>query len=174
METKNADLTGRLLGQLQSLLQLGSSGGVRPLQLSGGGTGFQINDPTVAPRPVEIAQQGDKFVIGYGANTAEQSLAPASKLSDAPAFSTARSQVSSLGTDLFLDFPSVFALAESGGAKSDPQIPAGQAVPGLAELPRHRLGHQGRPGRVQGRTRHQVVHGAGSGSSVRERSRARR
>lgn len=121
VETKNADLTGRLLGQLQSLLQLGSSGGVRPLQLSGGGTGFQINDPTVAPRPVEIAQQGDKFVIGYGANTAEQSLAPASKLSDAPAFSTARSQVSSLGTDLFLDFPSVFALAESGGAKSDPQ-----------------------------------------------------
>jgi hypothetical protein len=121
VQTKNADLTGRLLGQLQSLLQLGSSGAVRPLQLSGGGTGFQINDPAVAPRPVEIAQQGDKFVIGYGANTAEQSLTPASKLADSPAFSTARSQVSSLGTDLFLDFQSVFALAESGGAKSDPQ-----------------------------------------------------
>jgi hypothetical protein len=119
VQTKNAELTGRLLTQLQGLLQLGS-GGVKPLQLSGGGTGFQINDPTVAPRPVEIAQQGDKLVIGYGANSAEQSLTPAQKLSDAPAFSAARGQVSSLGTDLFLDFPSVFALAESSGAKSDP------------------------------------------------------
>jgi hypothetical protein len=119
VQTKNPELTGRLLSQLQGLLQLGS-GGVRPLHLSGGGTGFQINDPTVAPRPVEIAQQGDKLVIGYGANSAEQSLAPAQKLSDAPAFSAAHGQVSSLGTDLFLDFPSVFALAGSSGAKADP------------------------------------------------------
>jgi Protein of unknown function (DUF3352) len=121
VHTNNADLTGRLLSQLQGLLQLGgSTGGVKPLQLSGGGTGFQINNPTVAPRPVEIAQQGDKLVIGYGAGSAEQSLTPAQKLSDSPTFSTAHSQVSSLGTDLFLDFPSVFALAESSGAKSDP------------------------------------------------------
>jgi hypothetical protein len=120
VQTKDADLTGRLIGQLRGLLQLGS-GGVRPLQLSGGGTGFQINDPTVAPRPIEIAQQGDKLVIGYGANTVQQSLAPAQSLSDNPDFSTAHSQVSSLGTDLFLNLPSVFALAESSGAKSDPQ-----------------------------------------------------
>jgi Protein of unknown function (DUF3352) len=131
VETKNAELTGRLLSQLQGLLQLGS-GGVKPLQLSGGGTGFQINDPTVAPRPVEIAQQGDKLVIGYGANSAEQSLAPAQKLSDAPAFSAAHGQVSSLGTDLFLSFPSVFALAESSGAKSDPSYV--QAKPYLDAL----------------------------------------
>jgi hypothetical protein len=131
VQTKNAELTGRLLTQLQGLLQLGS-GGVKPLQLSGGGTGFQINDPTVAPRPVEIAQQGDKFVIGYGANSAEQSLTPAQKLSDAPAFSAAHGQVSSLGTDLFLDFPSVFALAESSGAKSDPSYV--QAKPYLDAL----------------------------------------
>ncbi len=133
VQTNNPDLTGRLLGQLQGLLQLGgSTGGVKPLRLSGGGTGFQINDPTVAPRPVEIAQQGDKFVIGYGANSAEQSLTPAQKLSDSPTFSTATSQVSSLGTDLFLDFPSVFSLAESSGAKSDPQYL--QAKPYLDSL----------------------------------------
>jgi Protein of unknown function (DUF3352) len=131
VETKDPDLTGRLLGQLQGLLQLGS-GGIRPLQLSGGGTGFQINDPTVAPRPVEIAQQGDKLVIGYGANTVQQSLAPAQKLADNPDFSTAHSQMSSLGTDLFLNFPSVFALAESSGAKSDPQYR--QAKPYLDSL----------------------------------------
>jgi hypothetical protein len=119
VQTKNADLTGRLLNQLQELLKLGS-GGIKPLHLSGGGTGFQINDPSVAPRPVELAQQGDKLVIGYGANSAEQTLTPTQKLSDAPTFQTARSQVSSLGTDLFLDFPSIFALAESSGAKSAP------------------------------------------------------
>jgi hypothetical protein len=121
VQAENAGLTGRLLTQLQGLLQLGAPGGsIRPLQLSGGGTGFQINNRTVAPRPVEIALQGDKFVIGYGVGSAEQTLAPASKLSDNPTFSAAKGQVSSLGTDLFLDFPSVFTLAESEGAKKDP------------------------------------------------------
>ncbi len=120
VQTKDPDLTGRLLNQLQSLVRLGSGGGVKPLKLSGGGTGFQLNDPSQTPQPVEFAQQGDKLVIGYGANSAEQSLAPAQKLSDSPTFSTARGQVSDLGTDFFLDLPKVFKLAESTGAKSDP------------------------------------------------------
>src|SRR5204862_3915217 len=38
VETKNPDLTSRLLGQFQSLAQLGG-GGISHLQLSGGGTG---------------------------------------------------------------------------------------------------------------------------------------
>jgi hypothetical protein len=120
IQTKDPGLTGRLLSQLQTLVQLGSQGGVKPLQLGGGGTGFQIFDPTQAPQPIEFAQQGDKFVIGYGANSAVQSLAPAQKLSDSPTFSAARGQVSDLGTDFFLDLPAVFRLAESSGAKSDP------------------------------------------------------
>ncbi|MFL5907430.1 MAG: DUF3352 domain-containing protein [Solirubrobacterales bacterium] len=121
IQTKNSSLTGRLLMQLQSLLQLGSAGGkVTPLQLSGGGTGFQINNPSVAPAPVEIAQQGDKLVVGYGANSAEQTLTPAQKLSDSPSFSSAKDQVSSVGTDFFLSFPQVFQLAESSGAKNSP------------------------------------------------------
>ena len=120
VQTKDPELTGRLLSQLQTLVRLGSGGGVKPLQLSGGGTGFQINDPSQAPQPVEFAQQGDKLVIGYGANSAEQILAPAQKLSDSPTFSAARGQVSDLGTDFFLDLPKVFQLAESHGAKSDP------------------------------------------------------
>jgi hypothetical protein len=132
VQTKDPDLTGRLLSQLQSLVQLGSQGGVRPLQLGGGGTGFQINDPSQAPQPIEIAQQGDKLIIGYGANSAAQSLAPTQKLSDSPAFSTAKGQVSDLGADFFLDFPKVFQLAESEGAKSDPGYL--QAKPYLAAL----------------------------------------
>jgi hypothetical protein len=120
VQTNDPDLTGRLLGQLQFLLQRARQAGVKPLRLSGGGTGFQINDPTEFPQPVEIAQQGDRLVIGYGANSAAQSLAPAQKLADAPSFSTAKGQVGDLGTDFFLDFPSVFRLAESEGAKSDP------------------------------------------------------
>ncbi len=120
VETKDPDLTGRLLSQLQSLVQLGSSGGtVKPLQLSGGGTGFQINDPTQAPQPIEFAQQGDKLVIGYGANSVQQSLAPSQKLSDSQPFSSARGQVSDLGTDFFLDLPKIFQLAEAQGANSD-------------------------------------------------------
>jgi hypothetical protein len=122
VQAKNADLTGRLLTQLRGLLQLGApSGGIRPLQLSGGGTGFQINSARVAPKPIEIAQQGDKLVIGYGANSAAQSLSPASKLGDSPTFSTAKAQVSSLGTDFFLDIPSVLAAVKSGSTKPSPE-----------------------------------------------------
>jgi hypothetical protein len=119
VQAKDPDLTGRLLTQLQGLLQLGSTG-VKPLQLSGGGTGFSFSDPTEIPAPVEFAQQGDKLVIGYGTGSAQEALAPAQKLADSPTFSTAKGQVSDLGTDFFLDFPSVFKLAESTGAKGDP------------------------------------------------------
>jgi uncharacterized protein DUF3352 len=119
VQTKDPGLTSRLLNQLRGLLQLGSTG-VKPLTLSGGGTGFSFSDPTQIPAPLEIAQQDDKLVIGYGANSAERSLSPAQTLGDSPTFSSAEGQVSDLGTDFFLDFPSVFQLAESSGAKSDP------------------------------------------------------
>jgi hypothetical protein len=132
VHTNDPELTGRLLSQLQTLVQVGSQGTAKPLQLGGGGTGFQINDPTQAPQPIEIAQQGDKLVIGYGANSAAQSLAPSQPLSGSPTFSAAKSQVSDLGTDFFLDLPTVFRLAESGGAKSDPDYQ--QAKPYLDAL----------------------------------------
>jgi hypothetical protein len=134
IQTNDPALTGRLLGQLHSLLRAASGGTttVKPLSLSGGGTAFQITDPTEVPQPVELAQQGDKLVIGYGANSAEQSLAPAQKLSDSPTFSTARGQVADLGMDFFLDLPKVFKLAESIGAKSDPSYV--QAKPYLDAL----------------------------------------
>jgi hypothetical protein len=119
IHTNDPSLTGRLLGQLQSLVQLGAQG-VKPLTLSGGGTGFQINSPSVAPAPIEIAQQGDKLVVGYGAGSVAQSVAPAQDLNSSATFSAAKGQVSSLGTDFFLSFPAVFQLAENGGAKKDP------------------------------------------------------
>ena len=122
IQTKDPDLTGRLLSQLQTLARLGSEGTTKPLQLSGGGTGFQINDPTETPQPIEIAQQGDKIVFGYGANSASRSLSPAQTLGDSPTFSSAEGQVSDLGTDFFLDFPTVLRLAESEGAKADPSF----------------------------------------------------
>jgi hypothetical protein len=117
IQSKDPELTGRLLNQLQGLLQLG--GAIKPLQLSGGGTGFQLSDPGI-PKPIEIAQQGDKLVIGYGPGSADASLKPAQTLSSSPTFTTAHDQISSLGTDLFVDLKSVFALAEASGSKSDP------------------------------------------------------
>ena len=120
VEATDPELIGRLLGQVRTLLQLGSSGGVRPLQLSGGGTGFQINDPSAAPAPIEIALQEGKLVIAYGAGSAERTLTPADTLAQKALFSSAKDRVSDLGTDLFLDFPTVFKLAESMGAKREP------------------------------------------------------
>jgi hypothetical protein len=117
VQSKDPDLTGRLLNQLQGLLRLG--GTIKPLNLSGGGTGFQMVDSSL-PAPIELAQQGDKLVIGYGSGSAEATLTPAETLSDSPTFTTAHDQISSLGTDLFVSLQPIFALAESSGAKSDP------------------------------------------------------
>ena len=47
VQSKDSALTGRLLNQLQGLLRLG--GKIKPLQLSGGGTGFQMSDPSHPP-----------------------------------------------------------------------------------------------------------------------------
>jgi len=129
VQSKDPSLTSRLIGQLQSLLQLG--GGAKPLRLGGGGTGVQFSDPGIQ-QPVEIAQQNDKLVIGYGAGSAQESLSPAQTLSGSTPFSTAHDQLSSLGTDVFLNLQSVFALAASSGAKSDPQYR--QAKPYLNAL----------------------------------------
>jgi hypothetical protein len=118
IETKDPDLTGRLINQLQGLLQLGSA--AKPLTLPGGGSGFQINDPTEFPQPVEIAQQGDKFVVGYGPGSAQAALQPPQTLTSSASFSAAKGQVSSLGSDFFLSFPAVFQLAESSGSNKDP------------------------------------------------------
>jgi hypothetical protein len=129
VQSKDPDLTGRLLRQLQGLLRFG--GKVKPLQLSGGGTGFQMSDPSI-PQPVELAQQGDKLVIGYGAGSAEAGLTPAQTLGDSPAYTQAHDQISSLGTDLFVNLQPIFTLAESSGAKSDPDFQ--QAKPYLDAL----------------------------------------
>jgi hypothetical protein len=129
VQSKDSALTGRLLNQLQGLLQLG--GKIKPLQLSGGGTGFQMSDPSL-PQPIEIAQQGDKIVIGYGAGSAEASLTPAQTLADSPVYTQAHDQISSLGTDLFVSLQPIFQLAESQGAKSDPSFQ--QAKPYLEGL----------------------------------------
>lgn len=119
VQVKDPELTGRLLSQLQGLLTLGGIAGVKALSLPGGGSGFQINDPSNFPQPIELAQQGDKFVIGYGNGSAQQALQPAEPLSGTPTFGAAKDQVSALGADLFLSFPQIFQLAESEGAKKD-------------------------------------------------------
>jgi hypothetical protein len=121
VQSKNEALTGRLLNQFLSLARLGApAGAIKPLQLSGGGSGYQINDPSIASETVEIAQQGGKIVIGVGAGSAQQALTPASTLGSSQPFSSAKDQVSSLGTDFFLDVPKVLAYAEATGAKSNP------------------------------------------------------
>jgi hypothetical protein len=120
VQVKDPELTGRLLSQLQGLLTLGGAAGVQALSLPGGGSGFQVNDPSNFPQPVELAQQGDKFVIGYGEGSAQQALQPADPLSGSPTFGAAKDQVAALGADLFLSFPQIFQLAEAEGAKKDP------------------------------------------------------
>jgi hypothetical protein len=119
IQSDDTELTGRLLTQVQGLLQLGG-GGFKELSLPGGGTGFQINDAGLAPQPVELVQQDDKLVIGYGSGSAQEALTPAQPLSSSSVFGAAEEKVSALGMDLFLSLAPVFQLAESEGATKDP------------------------------------------------------
>jgi Protein of unknown function (DUF3352) len=118
VKAQNVELASRLINQLQGFASLG--GASKPLSLPGGGTGFQINDPTNFPRPVEIGLQNDRVVIAYGAGSAQDALDPSQQLADSTTFSDAQGKVSALGADLFLSFPQIFQLAEASGAKSDP------------------------------------------------------
>lgn len=120
IQTNDSELTGRLLEQLRGLIQLGSPQGVQSLSTPGGGDGLRISDPDLAPQPVELLQEGDRLVIGYGANSAQSALEPGENLLGSPSFSAAQDRLSGLGTDLFLEFAPVFELAENLGAGQDP------------------------------------------------------
>jgi hypothetical protein len=127
MQSKDTELTNRLLTQLQTLLGASGNPQFKQLSIGGGGSGFQFRDPTSTPQPFEVAQQGDKIVFGYGAGSAQQALgdtggAIGGQLSTTPAFADASSKLSSLGVDFFLNFAPVFELAESEGAAKDPDF----------------------------------------------------
>ena len=125
IQSEDTELTGRLITQLQSLITAAPSGRAKELALPGGGTGFSFSDPTEAPQPFEVAQQGDKIAIAYGTGSAQQVLgggAAGGQLSTTPAFAAAAGKLESLGVDLFLSFPTVFQFAESQGASQDPEF----------------------------------------------------
>ncbi|MGH2957050.1 MAG: DUF3352 domain-containing protein [Solirubrobacterales bacterium] len=122
VQTNDSELTGRLVEQLRGLIQLGSPRGVQSLSTPGGGSGLRINDPSTAPQPVELLQEGDRLVIGYGAGSAQAALQPAQNLVGSPGFTAAQEKLSGLGTDFFLDFAPVFELAENEGARGDPEF----------------------------------------------------
>ena len=129
VQSNDTELTGRLLTQLQGLITAGAGGRAKELTLPGGGTGFQFSDPTQAPQPFEVAQQGDRIAVSYGAGSAQQALAagggaPGGQLSTTPAFAAAAGKLESLGVDLFLSFPAVFQFAETQGAAKDPEYVA--------------------------------------------------
>lgn len=132
IQVNDAELTGRLLTQLRSLLSIGGASGVKSLSLAGGGTGIRFSVPSEIPQPVELAQQGDRFVIAYGAGSAQEALQPGEQLASSASFGAAQGQISDLGADLFLSFPAIFQLAESGGAKADPDY--AQAKPYINAL----------------------------------------
>ncbi|HEU4980554.1 MAG TPA: DUF3352 domain-containing protein, partial [Solirubrobacterales bacterium] len=132
IKVNDAELTGRLLRQLQGLLTFGGASGVKPLNLPGGGSGIQFSVPSEVPQPIELAQQDDRFVIAYGAGSAQEALQPGETLGGSQSFSNAQGQIADLGADLFLSFPAVFQLAESSGAKADPDY--AQAKPYINAL----------------------------------------
>lgn len=132
IQVNDAELTGRLLRQLEGLLTLGGASGVKPLNLQGGGSGIRFSVPSEFPRPIELAQQDDRFVIAYGAGSAQEALQPGEQLASSASFGAAQGQISDLGADLFLSFPAIFQLAESAGAKADPDY--AQAKPYINAL----------------------------------------
>lgn len=124
IETDDPGGSARLLPKLQKLITQQDSDVVRagPLASTGDGVGFQLSFPgSDLRKPIQVVQRGDRIVAGYGRAAVDQALsAEDGGLPQHPSFGRAQDELESLGMDLFLSLPPVFRLAESGGAKSDP------------------------------------------------------
>jgi Protein of unknown function (DUF3352) len=131
VESEDPQVTSELLTKLQSVIEQAGDPGevrVRPLASASGDVGFELVDPTgqEVPQPIQIVQQDDKVVIGYGSGSVQRALGGAQgavggTLSTTPGYAAAAGQLEGTGVDLFLAFAPVFQLAESEGAKSDPE-----------------------------------------------------
>jgi Protein of unknown function (DUF3352) len=87
-------------------------------------TGFQV-EASDLPQPIQVVQQGNRIIAGYGAGIVGEIINSSGKdsgLTGTPGFRSAEEALGSLGVDSYLSFKPVFELAENLGADDDPDF----------------------------------------------------
>ncbi len=157
IESKDPEASAELLTKVQDLISTQAPElEVEPLASTSGDQGFQVSTsqtssstgttttPGTTPTPERptltqaftVIQRDDRIVAGYGGAAVNQVLAGkgsgAEPLTSNPVFRSAQDSVGELGTDLFVELPTVLELIESAGAGEDPEFR--QARPYLDSL----------------------------------------
>ena len=100
------------LGAFSSLIALADDASVRPL--GGGMTGFRVRTPELPGRPVVIALQGDRLVVGIGLAASQQALSgQGDSLADSAAYKAAADSLSGQNVDMFGNPSAIGALITS-------------------------------------------------------------
>ena len=110
------------LGAFSSLIALADDASVKPL--GGGMTGFRVRTPELPGRPVVIALQGDRLVVGIGLEASRQALSgKGESLADSAAYKAAADSLSGENVDMFGNPSAIGSLITSAMA-GDPDAKA--------------------------------------------------
>jgi hypothetical protein len=113
IETDDADTIGKTLTSLERILRQRRVEGYSALP--GSGAGFSIRDPEeLGSKPLVVLARGDRLVIGYGEESAEQAAAAGGQtLGSNPVFQRAADALDGQSPSVFADFQAIFSLVEA-------------------------------------------------------------
>ncbi|MEK6278301.1 MAG: DUF3352 domain-containing protein [Actinomycetota bacterium] len=118
----NPEKAQDIIGTFSGLAVASGEPGIKRVS---GGTGLQISDPDLGPKPGVLLVAGNRIAVGYGTEATEQALSTAGggkTLADSPTFKQA---TAALGDDVdlnaYFSVGLITQLAESLGADSDPE-----------------------------------------------------
>jgi hypothetical protein len=116
IQVTDAEKAERGFGKLAGLLQTAVGGlRVEPVAIKGAKTAFAIADRSM-PKPIVMALSGERVVVAYGRDAAEQALSPSSKLGDAALYDEAKSALDGIDPGLLVSMPAVVELIEATGS----------------------------------------------------------
>jgi len=102
------------LGVFSSFIGLAGDAKVKPL--GGGLTGFSVRTPELPGRPVVVALQGDRLVVGIGLAASRQALSGKGEtLADNEAYKAAEASLDGKNVDMFGDPTAIGRLVQESG-----------------------------------------------------------
>jgi uncharacterized protein DUF3352 len=113
IQTDNAQRIAQTLDRVEKLLRQRQVEGYQSLP---GGAGFSIRDPNeLGPQPLVFLAQGDRFVIGYGEDSAREAVAGGGgqTLAGNPAYQEAADALEGVEPTGFIDFQALLTLVEN-------------------------------------------------------------
>lgn len=122
IQTSDPAASRRALAAARRLIARQASGRERvlPLSLAGGGDGFTLDSPDL-PRPVHVAVRGEKVVIAYGDDAANDLFDPRDTLGEDDDFRAASDRLGEgFTTANYIDIVPILRLAENEGAAEHP------------------------------------------------------